>query len=501
MNSLLGACGLCCLIVIGTVMSVQASELSSAHTVGLRKQLLVDDVVVAKRDNLVRELGKPTKLNGGKLIFPDCWWCASVSWDQGVFKMWYIQRDQQAGYAAAELKWDGAYAESKDGLRWTKKADLDCKPYGPVLIDEHETDPAHRYKYPPVIQEGDYFTCAAGLSHSADGIHWIPYNDGHPVTGPFADATNQILWDEDAKTYRMITREMPNSPGDMDWKRGIRVMTNPDPKRSPTNWTTVAKFWLDREGPNENKRRQIYHMSDWIHEGVHFGLMAVYEWPGDLSEGKWDTKRRHERCIVNFYIATSRDGTHFDFDWVYAGKPMLERGPAGSFDQDAIYPCPLLVTTKDKHWIYYCGARERHDAAMADFRPDGKQTGDEKLYNSRVHDQYSTGLATLRLDGFICLSAGPKAGTLETKPFKLEGGKLELNIDAARGEILVEVLDEDGQPIAGFSHADAKPVKIDDIRAQPSWTKREDLTALVGRVVRLRFQLISAKLYAFQVKP
>jgi len=43
--------------------------------VGLRKQLFVDDRIMAKRTNLKRVLGKPRKENGGKpVIVPDQPW-------------------------------------------------------------------------------------------------------------------------------------------------------------------------------------------------------------------------------------------------------------------------------------------------------------------------------------------------------------------------------------------------------------------------------------------
>ena len=44
------------------------------------------------------------------------------------------------------------------------------------------------------------------LGYSADGIHWNAYNDGKPVTHRAADTYNQIVWDAEAKVYRMFTR-------------------------------------------------------------------------------------------------------------------------------------------------------------------------------------------------------------------------------------------------------------------------------------------------------
>src|SRR5262245_26592950 len=186
------------LVAVGTAPSAQEAADPESVQVGLRKQLLVDDFIIAKRVGVTRELGKATKANNGNPVFPDCWWAASVHREKGVFKAWYIQRRQDFRYKESESKWAGSYDEPKDGHHCTKRADLETA-YGPVLIDPHETDPDHRFKAAPLIQAPDYFSWAAGLSHSRDGIRWVFYNDRKPVTGPFGDFTNQILWDEEAK--------------------------------------------------------------------------------------------------------------------------------------------------------------------------------------------------------------------------------------------------------------------------------------------------------------
>ena len=111
----------------------------------------------------------------------------------------------------------------------------------------------------------------------------------------------------------------------------------------------------------------------------------------------------------------------------------------------------------------------------------------------------AVGLATLRLDGFVCLEAKDNPGTVVTKPFKLAGSNLEVNVDAKQGEVVVEVLDEDENPIPGLSQSEAKRYQgVDNLRLQPQW--HTPLASLKGRVVRLRFHLKRAKLYAFQIK-
>jgi hypothetical protein len=89
-----------------------------------------------------------------------------------------------------------------------------------------------------------------------------------------------------------------------------------------------------------------------------------------------------------------------------------------------------------------------------------------------------------------------------TKPFVLEGGKLEVNLDAKDGEAAVEILDETAKPIPGFTQEEAKAFKAaDGLRLQPRWEGQADLGNLKGKAVRLKFHLKNARLYAVQVKP
>ena len=442
--------------------------------VGFHKQLFVDDFVVAEKQRVTRVLGQVTKANDGKPIFTDGWFYGTVLHDDDKFKLWF-RKPGTNGFG---------YAESLDGLSFKKQADLQGINFAgdytlAVEIDSAETDPQHRFK-----AGYDAPGMAAGIAHSADGIRWTPYQDGKPVTKRAADTYNQILWDPDAKTYRLFTRTDFGTAGGSTELRGTRSMTNPAPKTNPANWKLVREWIFDKEGKAESQRRQIYATTCWIYHGVYFALLSVYDYPGDVSEGKvTDTRKRHERDVMNFYIATSRDGDSWDMHWVYAGQPLVPRGPDGAFDKDIVLPASTIVTHADKHWIYYAGANERH--------------GNEQVKFDRKH---AIGLATLRLDGFVGLSAGENEGTVVTKPFKLDGNKLLVNVDAHGGEVSVDVLDEAGQPLVGFSGEDGQPAtKKDELRWQPQWKKHTDLSALRNKVVRLKFRLRDAKLYSFQI--
>ena len=100
------------------------------------------------------------------------------------------------------------------------------------------------------------------------------------------------------------------------------------------------------------------------------------------------------------------------------------------------------------------------------------------------------------------LKAGTKEGVLVTKPFRLDGNTLEINIDAKadKGEFHVEVLDANGKAISGYSGRNAILFRnIDSLRFRPRWKGASDLSALQGKTIRLKFHLRRSKLYAFQI--
>ena len=488
--------------------------------------------------------GKPLlftrKLRDGRWAPIDVWpLFASVYYDSArqKFRMWHrVSFNDRSRRADEEVTTEEigvgvdyyrAYSESDDGLHFRLVSLLQgLKTRGDtnlvVTIDEHEADPEYRYK---IGYDGaaNNLPNGACLAYSADGIQWTPYNDGKPVTYRASDFTNQIYWDEKIQAYRLLTRT------DFGWGggpfadrvdvsieghrlevRGARSMINPDVKRDPTNWT-LEKHWLldgqekwtkDRppleqllENPDYLKRareqairRQDYVMTHWIYEGVYFGLMSVLEWPTDVSEGtETDYFTRHERSVENFYIATSRDGIGWDMHWVYAGQPLVPRGPNGAWDKDMVFPTSQVITHEDKHWIYYGGTNERHGVAEKNiwFERDGR-----------------LGLAWLRLDGFVGLRADDEEGSITTKPFQLQGKNLELNVDARdHGRVRVELLDAAGQPIDGFSGNHAEWTDgVDELRFRPRWRGHTDLAPFAGKTVRLKIHLKNARLYAFQIR-
>jgi hypothetical protein len=119
---------------------------------------------------------------------------------------------------------------------------------------------------------------------------------------------------------------------------------------------------------------------------------------------------------------------------------------------------------------------------------------------------------TQRLDGFLSLDAGDKPGTFITRPFIFDGDKLVLNV-AAGGSVKVGIMALHGKPYTGYNVAltnpprdrtrnygiiDCDAISTDSVRHVVTWKGDSDVGDLAGQVVRLRFEMRNAKLYAFQ---
>ena len=502
--------------------------------IGTRKQLFVDDYIVAETENVTLEAGQatkhgvvlkptlPTDFQTGEVHDgPDggagyefgesafCWFF-SPHWDAGrkMFRLWYMA-SKRAGSALA-------YAESKDGIHWTKpliskdgRSNLvNWNSPMPILRDKKSRDlvsigldgvtvsidsrlpwgHAEKYKVALYPNRGGQ-DCRTRLGYSADGINWSFYNKGLPVTGRAADFSNQIFWDPPNKRYLLICREDFAAGGGLCELRGVRIMEHTrgnDLLQHPTAWKTLTKFVLNDPDKTmipgtRTPERQIHTLPIWYYEGVYFALTDVLTATNrPVPVGQQDFHKRHEKGVWEFYMSPSRDAVRYDFTAAtYPRKTLIPRGPDGSFDKDCARPPANIITRNDEHWIYYLATNERWGARKWDAR---------------------LGLAKLRLDGFFFLEAGKNPGTVVTKPFKLEGRQLQVNVDAEKGWVKVELLDESGKRISGYSANAAKRYRgVDKLRFSPQWKSGGDLSQLEGKTVKLKFSLQNAKLYSFKL--
>ncbi|SVE07020.1 uncharacterized protein METZ01_LOCUS459874, partial [marine metagenome] len=90
-------------------------------------------------------------------------------------------------------------------------------------------------------------------------------------------------------------------------------------------------------------------------------------------------------------------------------------------------------------------------------------------------------------------------GSLNTKPFRCEGGPLKINASARGGMVGVAVLDESGIQYQGYSRQECALFDGDSVDHSVTWREKLSLEELKGNTIRLKFYLQNASLYSFTV--
>ena len=109
---------------------------------------------------------------------------------------------------------------------------------------------------------------------------------------------------------------------------------------------------------------------------------------------------------------------------------------------------------------------------------------------------------TLRTDGFASVHAGADVGGMVTRPLRFTGRELALNYStSAGGSLRVELQEESGKPLPGFTLSESRVLVGDAIEQAVSWAKAGgDVSSLAGRVVRVRFVMQEADLFAMRFR-
>jgi hypothetical protein len=492
-----------------------------------------DDQNLAWKHNLRLTMQKPTKhpdnpvLRVGPRGAPDhghALLYGSVLRMGGKFRMWYlgmIQRELEAGQAPGWWR-PMCYAESDDGVHWTKPelnlVELDgnarnniCKiegdPHSMTLVndflsvmhDPDDPDPARRYKCVYIahmphedirggmsgvgIKEGRVGAICTAVS--ADGLSWKnvgdrPANAGgerFEVSGlyrfnGFYYATGQLAspwcWLDDGRDVGRLTMAY-RSPDFVHWSKAkatAMVLSQQSTDPQPGYEKLLA---------GDGKQMHM-GFGLWNRGNVLVGLHGV--WQGRGPEGK-DLKGLH----IDLGLCLSNDGVHWREP--LPNQVFVERGAEKEWDSIALLQGHAFANVDDKTYIWYS-----HWDCEDGFRSQ------------------EIGLATFPRDRFACLSRhdpGDPAHVVSSVivPGK-NGAKISVNVSGASdaAPILVELLNDRDEPIAGFSGKDAAKITSDSVRATAKWPK--GATTPGDRPMTIKVTLPDndeAKLYAIYVEP
>ena len=192
----------------------------------------------------------------------------------------------------------------------------------------------------------------------------------------------------------------------------------------------------------------------------------------------------------HFELAASRDGV--EWQRISPGKVAFPLDAPGTWDSAMVSLNPPIVRDS-QIWIYY-------GAWNHPCRRDAMERVQQGWIEGGRRMQRAVGLATLRLDGFVALSAARDPGTVTTRTLRLPGGSLFVNADV-QGELRAELLDPEGWVPPGYSADDCVPICSDGLRQMIHWNRVFQLDSLRDRAVSLRFYLREAELYARWFQP
>ncbi|MFA5687718.1 MAG: hypothetical protein WC959_00985 [Kiritimatiellales bacterium] len=300
---------------------------------------------------------------------------------------------------------------------------------------------------------------------SADGVNWMLMQD-EPVfpsswekrsgwPQPWFDSQNLAFWDPVRKAYVLYFRHFRDGT-----YRDVMLTTSPD----LIHWSKDPEF-LEYPGvsPEHLYTSSIIQYPRNPHFYIGFptrflSLTAQTE-PLFMSSRDGLTFKRWPEAVIPVDAPADRDGNRSNYIW----WGLLEL--PGNDAEYSIYA----------HEAYYEGAASR----LRRF--------------------------TYRKDGFVSLRAAPEGGVVETKLLRFSGTQMVLNYKTKAkhfrydgGSVQVEIVDEGGYPVEGFSLSDCEKLQGDSIEQAVVWKSGRTLGMLDGVPVRFRFHMKYADLFSFR---
>ena len=492
------------------------SHAAESIDVGSRRELFVDKHLVGRLDGTRLVLHRPQP----REVALECdqpWegqapGYVTVFQDGKLYRMYY--RAIPDGPGRPDDRLVTCYAESKDGIHWTRPelgiVEFKGSKNNNVLVKglvshnftpwkEGRPDCPVEARYKAV---GGPFGGPLRVFQSSDGIRWKPA--GHlPLQGNF-DSQNIVLWDSVSRQYRAYWRDHRGGDPKIPDGRDVRTAIS----RDFINWS--KRQWLDydpgRRGTSERpvdpaSAHQFYTSGVQPYRRAPHLLLGF---PMRYIDRGWtastdalpNLERRRElaakkigggrptrlgTAISDVMFMASRDGRRF-FVWPEAiVRPGIQR--PGSWFYGSTWIALGMVETESP----FDGAPRELSVYITE--------------NARQDSPARLRRYAFRMDGFTSVHASLRGGELLTRPLVFTGNRLAINFaTSAGGSLRVEIQDEKHKPIPGFALTDCDPHYGDQLDRIVSWKTGADVSRLAGKPVRLRIRLKDADLYSFRFR-
>jgi len=368
----------------------------------------------------------------------------------------YDEKTAKAGHREVTC-----YAESRDGIHWTKP-ELGIFEFGGskknnIVWDGIGTHCFAAFKdaNPVCPPDARYKGIARGrprgekglyVFKSPDGIHWSMMHDDPVITLGDFDSQNLAFWDPVRKLYVAYHRRS------RDGKRDIMTETSTD----FLTWTEPV--YLDYPGAPK--------------EHLYTNAILPYSRAPHIRLG-FPTRYQPKNSQVEPTLMASRDGLTFH-RWPEALIPI-----SAPKDRDG---------NRSNYMTWGLLDLPGRTRGLSVYASEAYYTGPD----SRVRR------FTFRVDGFVSFHASMRGGTLLTKTLQFTGDRLVLNYDASKaGGVRVQLETSEGQSLDGYSLADCGPLRGDAVEQAVVWNGGA-VEELAGKPLRIRFEARSADVYSFR---
>ena len=491
-----------------SVVAAGFARASEPVDIGARRELFVDRALIERFDGGAElRLHHPTPRETA-LAFDRPWegnasGYPTVIQDGDLYRMYYrghrfLVDDKPLRQAQSEVV---CYAESTDGVRWTKPnlglfewmgskennilwmGGPETHNFAPFLDARPGCPPEERFK-----AVGGTVTSNGLLSFtSADGIRWKRRSEQPIVSEGAFDSHNTVFWDGQQHRYAMYVRYF--SEGQFQGLRSIGMAHSAD----FDTWSKPVPVSYGESPPQQMYTNQIAPYYRAPH--LLFGFPTRYTARPLTSHvrGLEPVELRSRLLAADLRVGTdlsdglflaSRDGAAFE-----------------RYDEAFLRPGP----ENEGRWIYGDNYQSYGLFETDDYSPEAGSPGAGREISMHFSegawrdDECRLRRYTIRLDGFISLHAPLAGGEVTTRPIVFSGEELELNYStSAAGGVRVEIQDADGRPIEGFTLADGEELYGDSTSESCRWKNGKNVAAIAGRPVKLRFVVRDGDVYSYR---